>query len=111
MRTQHEKTLGVGLRCQTYVGRRQCNALQSAMISHEIETYRDFRVLMTLDETPTHWVCQVSFERRQGMGRGGVPRNFERSAEKSEASGLRFSMEMQRKARARIDGWLARRNG
>ena len=81
------------------------------MISHEIETYRDFRVRMILDETPTHWVCEITFERPAGTAHRDAPPGFGKNAKKSEVGALNFSMAMQYEARAMIDEWIARDDG
>jgi hypothetical protein len=81
------------------------------MISHEIETYRDFRVRMILVETSAHWVCKITFERPNGTAHRDVPPGFRKDAKKSEVGALNFSMAMQYKARAMIDEWLARQDG
>ena len=81
------------------------------MISHEIETYRGFRVRLILEETPTHWMCEVTFERTDSLGRHDVPTGFGKDADKSNVSALNFSIAMQSEARTLIDWWFANRIG
>jgi hypothetical protein len=79
------------------------------MILHEIETYREFRVRMTMDETRTQWMCEITFERLYETPHADVPPRIEKNANKSEVGALNFSMAMQHKARVLIDEWLASR--
>jgi hypothetical protein len=81
------------------------------MVSHEIETYGGFNVRMTLEETPTHWVCKIAFGKRDEKRHKAVPPEYEEYAEKSKMGALRFSIAMQSKARTLIDDWLAQREG
>jgi hypothetical protein len=81
------------------------------MMSHEIETYRDFRVRILLAETPTHWLCEITFEQPNGAAHRDVPPAFGEDAKKSEVGALNFSMAMQSKARGTPDEWLARDDG
>jgi hypothetical protein len=80
------------------------------MISHDIETYRAIRVRMVLEETPTHWTCEITFERTDLIDLREVPPGFWKDADKYKVSALNFSIAMQHNARALIDEWLTPRN-
>ncbi|MGF6595312.1 hypothetical protein P3T23_000019 [Paraburkholderia sp. GAS448] len=81
------------------------------MTSNCVETYRGFRIYMSLTETAVHWTCGVWFEREVDDGNKPTLSRFEKTVAKADAGVLNLGMELLHKAELLIDDWYEKAHG